>query len=102
MTPSHHARADGFLDFAPRRRYSIFIMANSLANLSVAQLKSAVSLKERIQKLEKKLAAIIGASDSAPAAVKVVRRRRKMSAEARAKISAAQHARWAKQKAGKK
>ena len=30
------------------------------------------------------------------------RRRRKMSATARAKISAAQRARWAKQKAGKK
>ena len=80
-------------------------MANPLTNLSVAQLKSAVTIKERIQKLEKKLAAIIGAPDSAPAQGKVRRGRRRgwtMSAEARAKIAAAQRARWAKQKAAKK
>lgn len=77
-------------------------MENPLISLSVAQLKRAVAIKERIQKLEKKLAAIIGAPGSAPAEGRVIRRRRKMSAEARAKISAAQHARWARQKAGKK
>lgn len=37
-----------------------------------------------------------------PAAPRVKRRRRKMSREARAAISAAQKARWAKQKAGKR
>jgi hypothetical protein len=77
-------------------------MENPLTSLSVAQLKRAVAIKERIQKLEKKLGAIIGAPGSAPAEGRVIRRRRKMSAEARAKISAAQRARWAKQKAGKK
>ncbi len=77
-------------------------MANTLANLSIAQLNRAAAIKGRIQKLEKKLAAILGVPDSAPAKGRVVRRRRKMSAEARAKISAAQHARWAKQKAAKK
>jgi hypothetical protein len=77
-------------------------MVNTLSNLSVAQLKRAVTIKERMQKLEKKLAAILGASDSAPDGGRVIHRRRKMSAEARAKISAAQRARWAKQKAGKK
>ncbi len=92
----------GWLDFAPPRLYSVSTMENPLANLSVAQLKSAVAIKERIQKLEKKLATIIGAPGSAPAEVRVIRRRRKMSAEARAKIAAAQRARWARQKAGKK
>jgi len=77
-------------------------MDNILAGLSVAQLKRAVTIKERIQKLEKKLAAVIGAPDLAPTEGRVIRRRRKMSAEARAKIAAAQRARWAKQKAGKK
>ena len=77
-------------------------MANPLTNLSVAQLKSAVAIKERIEQLEKKLAALVGAPASAPVEGRVIHRRRKMSAEARAKISAAQRARWAKQKAAKK
>jgi len=77
-------------------------MDNILAGLSVAQLKRAVTIKERIQKLEKQLAAVVGAPISAPAEGRVIHRRRKMSAEARAKIAAAQRARWAKQKAGKK
>ena len=77
-------------------------MENPLTSLSVAQLKRAVAIKERIQKLEKKLAAIIGVPSSAPAEGRVIRRRRKMSAEARAKIAAAQRARWARQKVGKK
>ena len=51
-------------------------MENPLASLSVAQLKRAVAIKERIQKLEKKLAAIIGAPGSAPAEGRVIRRRR--------------------------
>ena len=77
-------------------------MANPLTNLSVAQLRSALAIKERMQKLERKLAAVIGGAASAPAEGRVIHRRRKMSAEARAKIAAAQRARWAKQKAGKK
>lgn len=94
----------GRLDFDRGRPYSINIMANPLTNLSVAQLKSAVAIKQRIQKLEKKLAAIIGAPVAAPVEgkSKKIRRRRKMSAEARAKIGAAQRARWARQKTGKK
>jgi hypothetical protein len=76
-------------------------MDNILAGLSVAQLKRAETIKERIQKLEKKLAAVIGAPDSAPVERKA-RRKWTMSPEARAKIAAAQRARWAKQKSGKK
>jgi hypothetical protein len=66
---------------------------SSLLTLTSAQLKHAASLKDQIAKLEKKLTAILGspASQAAPA-------RKGMSAAARAKIAAAQKARWAKVK----
>jgi DNA polymerase/3'-5' exonuclease PolX len=75
-------------------------MANILKDLSVAQLKKAVAIKERIEQLERDLTGIL----SIPEAVTVggvVRRHRKMSAAARAKISAAAKARWARVRAGK-
>jgi hypothetical protein len=67
--------------------------------LSLAQLKQAVSLKEKISKLEAQLASLLG---SPTAQGKPDRRRRAMSAAGRARISAAQKARWAKLKAAKK
>ena len=76
-------------------------MANPFSNLTVAQLRSALAIKERIQKLERKLEAVIGGSGTSAGGT-VGRPRRKMSAEARAKIAAAQRARWARQKAAKK
>jgi hypothetical protein len=67
----------------------------------VAQLKKAVAIKERMEQLEKDLTGILGIPE--PMAVGgVVRRRKKMSAAARARISAAMKARWAKVNAGKK
>jgi hypothetical protein len=76
---------------------------NPLANLSVQQLKQAISIRQRIDALEKELSRIIGgqpspAKSGAPTAK---RKRRKMSAAARAKISAAAKARWAKFRAKK-
>ena len=80
---------------------------------SVGLLRQALTVAERIQKLEGELAAILkqipGAGSSAGAASVVVARGRrrkkpKFSAEARARISAAQRLRWAKirkAKAGK-
>lgn len=75
-------------------------MDNLFTRLSVAQLRKAAAIKERIEQLEKDLTGILGI----PEALTVggaIRRRRKMSAAARAKISAAAKARWAKVKARK-
>ena len=76
-------------------------MAISLRDLSVAQLKKAVAIKERMEQLEKELTGILGIPE--PMTVGgIVRRRKKMSAAARAKISAAMKARWAKRNGTKK
>ena len=75
-------------------------MNNILARLSVAQLKRATAIKERIETLEKELTGMLGI----PEALTVggtIRRRRKMSAAAKAKISAAAKARWARVRAAK-
>jgi len=78
----------------------------STTTLSVDQLKRAVAIAEQIQQLETELASVLGgsfpsaAAKSAPAAVKAGKKKRTMSPEARAKIVAAQKARWAKIKAG--
>ena len=70
----------------------------NLQNLTVKQLRKVVAIKERMEKLEAKLASI--SDGDAPTAAPVVhrRRRRKMSAAAKARIAAAQRARWAKVK----
>jgi len=70
---------------------------NDLLNLSVAKLKRLAALKGQIERLQSKLEKLAGNSSSAPGR-KVVRKRRKMSAAARRKISLAQKARWAKTK----
>jgi hypothetical protein len=72
-------------------------MFTTLSNISVRQLKRAVVVRERIEKLEHELQSILG---EAPAAALSAGNgsRRTMSASARAKIAAAQRARWAKQK----
>ncbi|HWN93732.1 MAG TPA: hypothetical protein VNT99_01755 [Methylomirabilota bacterium] len=75
-------------------------MANLLRELSVAQLKKVIAIKERIEQLERDLTGILGIPE--PLTVGGIhRRRKKMSAAARAKISAAAKARWAKVRAGK-
>ena len=65
-----------------------------LAGLSAKQLRKAASLRERIDALEAGFASLLG-SPSQP------RGRRRMSAAARAKISAGQKARWT-ERAGRK
>ena len=65
----------------------------TLSNISVDQLKRAVAVREQIESLERELAAILGEPGGNGR-----RGRRTMSASARAKIAAAQRARWAKQK----
>ena len=73
---------------------------NTIINLSVSQLRQVAELKVKIESLEKKLHQILGASTkaTAPSAPK---KKFRMSDAAKAKISAAAKARWAKVK-GKK
>jgi hypothetical protein len=76
---------------------------SNLLTLTAAQLRIAADTKEKIANLEKELAAILGASapaDKTPA-VKLAKKKHTMSAEGRARVAAAQKARWAKIKAAK-
>jgi hypothetical protein len=73
-----------------------------MTNLSIAQLKEAIQIKEQIGKLEARLKAIGTGKSSLPTAPKPAKRGPKtMSPEARAKIAAAARARWAKIKGTK-
>lgn len=73
-------------------------MSISLSSLTANQLRNAADLKEKIDALTKELASILGAS--APISVKTPKKST-LSAAARAKIAAAQKARWAKVKGTK-
>jgi hypothetical protein len=73
---------------------------SSIINLSAQQLRRAAAIKEQIQSLENELGRILGSSIK-PVAVAAPKKRRKMSAAGRAKISAAAKLRWAKVKAAK-
>jgi hypothetical protein len=65
---------------------------NSINNLSAQQLRQAATIKEQIVSLEGELEKILGGRGSS----KAVSGGRTMSAGARARIAAAQRARWAK------
>ena len=68
-----------------------------ILSISSTQLKRIVALKEKIEKLQSQLQAAVGSAPVGKAAPK----RRRMSAAARKKISAAAKARWAKVRAAK-
>jgi len=70
-------------------------MDPAFINLSARQLRRAAEIKERIEALQTELNELAGAP-SAPAGENGSGRKRHMSAEAIARISAAQKARWAK------
>ena len=70
----------------------------NLSDLTPGQLRRAADLKERIQKLQSELDRIFGGAASTNTATNGRRKKRKMSKSARAKIGAAQKARWAKLK----
>jgi len=74
-------------------------MSKDLLSLSSAQLRRVITIKDKIEALTKELNAIVGLSKSD---AKPVKTKHKMSAAGRARIAAAQKARWAKVKAGKK
>jgi hypothetical protein len=69
---------------------------SSIINLSVQQLRTAATLKEKIQSLEKELGQLLGSTAAPGVATEFKKRKFKMSAAAKAKISAAAKARWAK------
>jgi hypothetical protein len=69
----------------------------SLAALSVRQLQRAVEIKQNIEALEQELSRILGAAPAAPVAA-IRAKKRTMSVAARAKIAAAQKAKWAGRK----
>jgi hypothetical protein len=73
---------------------------NTIANLSAKQLRHAAAIKNQIQALENRLSRILG-SPTKVAAVVAPKKRRKMSVAGRARIVAAQKARWAKVKGAK-
>ena len=76
-------------------------MKSSLISLTPKQLRHAASIKQKIESLQNRLSRILGATNSASAAAVGPKKRRKMSAAGRAKIAAAQKARWAKAKGQK-
>ena len=71
-----------------------------LLNLSTAKLKRIIALKQQIEKLSAKLVTLAG--DSSAAVGRPSKKKWTMSAAARAKIAAAQRARWAKSKGAAK
>jgi len=76
--------------------------SDTFADLSLQQLKKAVTIREKIESLEKELSRIIGGKSRLAAAPTPKRKRRKMSAAARARISARMKARWAKRNGTKR
>jgi hypothetical protein len=75
---------------------------SNINQLTSSQLRKAASLKEQIAKLEKQLAGLLGSAPSTSAAKAAPKKKGGMSAAGRARIAAAQKARWAKIKAAKK
>ena len=71
-----------------------------LLTLPVSKLKRIVALKAQIERLQSRLEALAAGASAAPVG-KARRKRRKMSAAARRKISQAAKARWARVRAGK-
>jgi hypothetical protein len=73
-----------------------------MINLSSKQLRQAADLKEKIDGLETELATILGGNGSgmsSPFKASKAAKKKGMSAAGRARIAAAQKARWAKVKA---
>ena len=65
----------------------------NIYDLTISQLKRAVSIKEKIEELSRELRSILGASGNSMPAQK---RKRVMSASAKRKLSSSQKVRWAK------
>src|SRR3954463_5424737 len=70
------------------------MMTNIFMGITTAQLRRAITIKERIEDLEIELKQILGSAGAQSNGTQ--RRRKGMSAAGRARIAAAQKARWAK------
>ena len=68
----------------------------NVSSITVEQLKRAIQIKEQIQELQLQLAKLVGGQ---PGTESISRPSKKMSAAGRARIAAAQKARWARFKA---
>jgi len=94
--------ADGEQPIVDFRIYPVLTLPrmNALSSLSAQQLRRAADIKDKIESLTNELSRILGSPAKAAAPDSPTsKKRRKMSTAARKKISAAQKARWAKQKA---
>jgi hypothetical protein len=76
-------------------------MENPLRTLATAKLKRAVEIRKTMESLERELTRLLGIPEKLTLG-HAVRTRRKLSAAARAKISADAKARWAKIRGPKK
>jgi hypothetical protein len=77
-------------------------IAAIMINATPAQLRKAADIQEKIQSLQKELGQLLGGEVPTPAqATETPKKKWKFSAAARAKMRAAQKARWAKIKEGK-
>jgi hypothetical protein len=65
----------------------------TMINLTASELRRAANLKDKIETLQSELARLLGNTNGA-----APRKRRGISAAGRARIAAAQRARWAKQR----
>ncbi|GEM_PF-255828 len=84
----------------PIKNCLIIAIMSSINSLSVQQLRQAANLKEQIEVLEKELSQLLG-STAKPVAAKAPKKKGGMSAAGKAKVAAAQKARWAKIKGAK-
>ena len=68
----------------------------TMINITPQQLRKAADIQERIQSLQNELTEILGGETSTPAQTTETPKKRKVSAAGRARMRAAQKARWAK------
>jgi hypothetical protein len=74
---------------------------SNIKDLTVAQLKRAIEIREEIESLQEQLASIGGSRVGRPPSVKGPKTgKRRMSAAGRRRIAAAARARWAKYRNG--
>ena len=69
---------------------------STMINITPQQLRRAADIQEKIQSLQKELGQLLGGEVSTPAQPTEAPKTRKFSAAARARMRAAQTARWAK------
>ncbi len=72
-----------------------------MINITPTQLRKAADIQERIQSLQKELGQLLGASGPGEAGTTETPKKRKFSAAARARMRAAQKAKWARIKGAK-